>query len=204
MARYTGPTDKVSRRFGVALFGPSKALENRAFPPGQHGPKMARRRKQSDYALMLAEKQKLRMQYGVLEKPFRRLFAEAVRRRGVTGEILIQLLELRLDNVVYRMGLSNTRRGARQLVGHGHIHVNGVRTDVPSYSCKPGDKITVHDNAGSKQLALRGLEKTQYVPAPDWVTLDKETLEGVVARVPERSEVDPQVDEQMVVEFYSR
>lgn len=203
MARYTGPTDKISRRFGVALFGPSKTLERKPFPPGQHGAKQTRRKK-SDYSLMLEEKQKLRMQYGMLEKPFRKLFAEAGRRRGVTGEILLQLLELRLDNVVYRMGMANTRRGARQFVNHGHILVNGVRTNISSYSCVPGDKITVRGAAGSKQLALRNIEKTQYTTAPDWVTFDQEELAGSVTRVPERSEIDPQVNEQLVVELYSR
>ena len=130
MARYTGPKDKISRRFGVALFGPSKALERRAFPPGQHGVR-AGRRKKSDYAVALGEKQKLRFQFGVLEKQFRLYYAEASRRRGVTGEVLCQLLELRLDNVCYRLGLGNTRSAARQLVNHGHIEVNGKRVDVP-------------------------------------------------------------------------
>ncbi len=204
MARYTGPTDKISRRFGVPLFGPTKALERRAYPPGQHGSGRGRRGKKSDYALALAEKQKLRFQYGVLEKQFRRYFAEAQRRRGVTGTILIQLLEVRLDNVIYRLGFANTRAGARQFVNHGHVLVNGRRVDIPSYSCKPGDEIVVRDNPRSKQLALRGLDLTQAMVTPEWVVVDKDNLAGRVARVPEREEVDPMVNEQLVVELYSR
>ena len=160
MARYTGPRDKVSRRFGVALFGSTKALEKRPFPPGQHGMR-AGRKKKSDYGVMLAEKQKLRFQYGVLEGQFRKYYAEAARRRGITGDILLQLLELRLDNVVYRLGFSNTRAGARQLVSHGHITVNGKKTNVASYSCRPGDVIAVGGKASSQQLATRFLDLTQ-------------------------------------------
>ena len=158
MARYTGPRDKVSRRFGVALFGSTKALEKRPFPPGQHGMR-AGRKKKSDYGVMLAEKQKLRFQYGVLEGQFRKYYAEAARRRGITGDILLQLLELRLDNVVYRLGFSNTRAGARQLVSHGHITVNGKKTNVASYSCRPGDVIAVGGKACShrQRAAHRGI-----------------------------------------------
>jgi len=205
MARYTGPRDKISRRFGVALFGPSKALERRAYPPGMHGGKRGgRRTKKSDYALALAEKQKLRFQYGVLEKQFRRYFAEAQRRRGVTGTLLIQLLEMRLDNVIYRLGFSNTRAGARQFVNHGHVLVNGTRVDIPSYNTKAGDQITVRDNARSKQVALRGLDLTQAMATCEWLVVDRDNLSGTISRVPEREEVDPMVNEQLVVELYSR
>lgn len=203
MARYTGPTDRISRRFGVALFGPSKALERRPFPPGQHGARGARR-KQSDYAIALAEKQKLRMQYGVLEKQFRRYFAEAQRRRGITGDILVQLLETRLDNVVYRLGLGVTRRAARQFVGHGHVKVNGRRVDIPSYCVKPGDVITVCDNPRSQQLAKRAVDMTTARPVMDWLTFDREALSGTVARLPEAEEIDTMVNVQLVVELYSR
>ncbi len=203
MARYTGPTDKISRRFGVPLFGPSKALERRAFPPGQHGMRSGRR-KQSDYAIALAEKQKLRMQYGVLEKQFRRYFAEASRRRGITGDILLQLLELRLDNVCYRLGIGNTRRASRQFVNHGHILVNGQRVDIPSYQCKPGDVVTVRESNRSQQLALRMVDMTQARPVLDWLTMDRDKLVGQVVRIPEREEIDPMVNEQLVVELYSR
>jgi len=149
MARYIGPKDKISRRFGVALFGPSKALERRNFPPGQHGFR-AGRKKKSDYSIALGEKQKLRFQYGVLEKQFRGYYAEAARRRGVTGDTLVQLLETRLDNICYRLGFGNTRSAARQFVNHGHITVNGTKVDVASYQCKPGDKIQVGERAHSR------------------------------------------------------
>jgi small subunit ribosomal protein S4 len=203
MARYRGPKDKLNRRFGVALFGPSKSLERRAYGPGQHGPRRGRR-KQSDYAVALAEKQKLKFQYGVLEKQFRRYFAEASRRRGITGEILLQLLESRLDNVVYRLGMANTRSAARQFVGHGHVLVNGGRVDIPSYDVKPGDVITVRDSARSRQVAIRFLDITQAAPVPDWVTVDRDNLTGTFARVPSREEIAPLVNEQLIVELYSR
>ncbi|MBT8777498.1 MULTISPECIES: 30S ribosomal protein S4 [Akkermansia] len=203
MARYTGPRDKVSRRFGVALFGSTKALEKRPFPPGQHGMR-AGRKKKSDYGVMLAEKQKLRFQYGVLEGQFRKYYAEAARRRGITGDILLQLLELRLDNVVYRLGFSNTRAGARQLVSHGHITVNGKKTNVASYSCRPGDVIAVGGKASSQQLATRSLDLTQATVVPDWLECDRDKLTGKVARVPSKEEIAPIVNEQLIVEFYSR
>ncbi|MCB1098135.1 MAG: 30S ribosomal protein S4 [Verrucomicrobiales bacterium] len=203
MARYRGPKDKLNRRFGVALFGPSKSLERRAYGPGQHGPRRGRR-KQSDYAVALAEKQKLKFQYGVLEKQFRRYFAEASRRRGITGEILLQLLESRLDNVVYRLGMANTRSAARQFVGHGHVLVNGTRVDIPSYDVKPGDVITVRESARSRQVAIRFLDITQAAPVPDWVTVDRDNLTGTFARIPSREEIAPLVNEQLIVELYSR
>jgi small subunit ribosomal protein S4 len=203
MARYTGPRTKISRRFGVALFGPSKALERRNFPPGQHGLR-AGRKKKSDYSIALGEKQKLRFQYGVLEKQFRGYYEEAAQRRGVTGEILLQLLELRLDNVCYRLGFSNTRAAARQLVNHGHVLVNGKRVDIPSYSVKPGDKIKIGPKPSAQQLALRMMDLTQSVPLVDWLTLDRESLEATIERVPERSDIDPLVNEQLIVELYSR
>lgn len=203
MARYIGPKDKISRRFGVALFGPSKALERRNFPPGQHGLR-AGRRKKSDYSVALGEKQKLRFQFGVLEKQFRGYYAEAVRQRGVTGDTLVRLLETRLDNVCYRLGFGNTRSAARQLVNHGHILVNGTKTDVASYQCKPGDVIAIADKPSSKQLGLRALDLTQAVPLKDWVTLDREKMAGTIARLPEPDDSDHGVNVQLVVELYSR
>ncbi|HSJ03578.1 MAG: 30S ribosomal protein S4 [Verrucomicrobium sp.] len=203
MARYTGPKEKIARRYGVALFGPSKALELRNFPPGQHGARNTRR-KLSDYGTALAEKQKLRHTYGVLEKQFRRFFAEASRRKGVTGTILLQMLEQRLDNVVYRMGFANSRFAARQMVGHGHVTVNGTRCNISSAQIKAGDVIAVKSTARSQQLANRFLDLTQGVTTPDWMTVDRDKLTGTVNRSPEREEIDVFVNEQLVVELYSR
>jgi small subunit ribosomal protein S4 len=203
MARYTGPRAKISRRFGVSLFGPSKALERRNFPPGQHGVR-AGRKKKSEYAVALGEKQKLRFQYGILEKQFRGYYEEAARRRGVTGEILLQLLETRLDNVCYRAGFGNTRQSARQIVNHGHILVNGRCVDIPSYQVKPGDVIKVGAKPSSQQLVIRMTDLTQSMPSVDWLNVDKDKLEATVSRVPERSDIDPLVNEQLIVELYSR
>ncbi len=203
MARYTGPKSKISRRFGVPIFGPSKALERKNYGPGMHGPKGSRR-KTSEYALALAEKQKLRYQYGLLERQFRRYFQIALTRRGITGETLLQLLETRLDNVVFRLGFANSRSAARQLVSHGHVAVNGRKVDVSSYNTKPGDVITVKDKPGSRRLAAKYLELTQIAPVPDWLTLNKEQFTGTVARIPTREEIAPIVNEQLIVELYSR
>lgn len=203
MARNTGPTDRIARRYGVALFGPSKALERRPYPPGQHGARGARR-KHSDYSVALAEKQKLRLQYGLMEKQFRRYFAEAQRRRGITGDILVQLLETRLDNICYRLGLGNTRRAARQFVGHGHVLVNGKRVNIPSYNVKVGDEIEVAAGNRSQQLALRAVDLTSARPLMDFLSFDKEGLKGKLDRLPEADEIDTMVNVQLVVELYSR
>jgi len=203
MARYTGPKTKVSRRYGVLLAGSARAFENKAYPPGQHGPKGSRR-KISEYGTALAEKQKLRFQYGVLERQFRRYFETALKTRGITGLILLQILETRLDNVVYRLGFSKTRAGARQLVAHGHISLNGRKTDISSATLKIGDVVAVRSKDGSKRLAQRGLEQTQIVEPPDWLLVDKENLSGKVVRIPTREEINPVVNEQLVVELYSR
>ncbi len=203
MARYTGPRTKISRRFGVALFGPSKSLERRNFPPGQHGVR-AGRKKKSEYSVALGEKQKLRFQYGILEKQFRGYYEEAARRRGVTGEILLQLLETRLDNVCYRAGFANTRQAARQLVNHGHVSVNGRRVDIPSFQIKPGDIVKIGARPSSQQLAVRMTDLTQSLPSVDWLSVDKDKLEATVTRMPERSDIDPIVNEQLIVELYSR
>jgi small subunit ribosomal protein S4 len=203
MARYTGPRTKISRRFGVSLFGPSKALERRNFPPGQHGVR-AGRKKKSEYAVALGEKQKLRFQYGILEKQFRGYYEEAARRRGVTGEILLQLLETRLDNICFRAGFANSRQAARQLVNHGHVLVNGRRVDIPSCQVKPGDIIKVGSKPSSQQLAQRMTDLTQSMPAVDWISVDKDKFEATINRMPERSDIDPLVNEQLIVELYSR
>ena len=203
MARYTGPKTKISRRYGVLISGSPKAFENKNYPPGQHGPKGSRR-KQSDYSLALAEKQKLRHQYGVLERQFRRYFQIASTRRGVTGVILLQLLETRLDNVVQKMGFSKTLRGARQMVAHGHVTVNGRKTDVSSMNVKPGDVVAVKASEKSKRLGQRGVELTQIANVPEWLIVDKDNLSGSVVRIPSREEINPIVNEQLVVELFSR
>jgi small subunit ribosomal protein S4 len=164
----------------------------------------AGRKKKSEYSVALGEKQKLRFQYGVLEKQFRKYYEEAARRRGVTGVILLQLLETRLDNVCYRLGFGNSRQAARQLVNHGHVLVNGHCVDIASYQCKPGDVIKVGSKPSAKQLALRMLDLTQAIPVKDWLSLDRDKMEATVSRVPERDEIDPLVNEQLIVELYSR
>jgi small subunit ribosomal protein S4 len=203
MARYTGPKTKISRRYGVLLGGSPRAFENKSYPPGMHGPKGARR-KISEYATALAEKQKLRFQYGILERQFRRYFETASRRRGVTGLILLQLLETRLDNVVFRMGFSKTRAGARQLVSHGHVLLNDRKTDISSATLKVGDTVSIRIKANSRQLVQRGLDQTQIVEPPAWLLVDKENMTGKVMSIPTREEINPLVNEQLVVELYSR
>ena len=203
MARYTGPKTKISRRYGVLIHGSPKAFENKNYPPGQHGPKGSRR-KLSDYALALAEKQKLRFQYGVLERQFRRYFALASSKRGVTGVILLQLLETRLDNVVQKMGFAKTLRAARQMVSHGHVNVNGRKTNASSMNVKVGDKIEIKVSERSKRLATKAIDQTAAINTPDWLIVDKDNLSGSVARIPTREEINPIVNEQLVVELYSR
>lgn len=202
MARYTGPRVRLSRRFGVPLFGPSKYLERRNYGPGVHGPKS--RRKLTDYAVGLGEKQKLRHYYGLMEKQFRGVYERALRKRGVTGETMLQMLELRLDNVVYHLGFATTRAAARQLVSHGHVQVKGRKVNVPSFSLKVNDTVTVKDAAVSRQLAARNIELSTSRSVPDWLSLNKDSFQGVVMRVPTRQEIQPIANEQAVVEFYSR
>jgi small subunit ribosomal protein S4 len=203
MARYTGPRVRISRRFGQPIFGPSKYLERRGYPPGVHGPKKSRR-KQSDYGLGLAEKQKLRFQYGLMERQFRRLFEQARKKRGVTGETLLQLLETRLDNVVYLLGFATTRPFARQIVNHGHIRVNGRKVHTPSYNVKPGDIIEVRGTAVSQQLVNRSLEAAQIRAVPGWINFDRQAYRAQILRMPTRDDIQPIVNEQLIVEFYSR
>jgi small subunit ribosomal protein S4 len=202
MARYTGPRVRISRRFGVPIFGPTKYLERRNYGPGVHGPKS--RRKHTDYGLGLIEKQKLRYYYGLMERQFRGVYEKALRRRGVTGEQMLQILETRLDNVVYHLGLANTRAAARQMVSHGHIQVNGRKVNVPSYALKVNEVITVKNNNVSRQLATKNLETSTSRAVPDWMSLNKEEFKGVVMRIPTRDEINPIANEQAVVEFYSR
>ena len=202
MARYTGPRVRISRRFGVPIFGNSKYLERRAYPPGVHGPKS--RRKTTEYGAGLIEKQKLKYYYGLLERQFRGVYEKALRRRGVTGEQMLQILETRLDNVVYHLGFANTRAAARQLVNHGHITVNGRKVDIASYALRVGDVIQVKNNNVSRQLATKNLETSTSRSVPDWLSLTKDEFKGVVMRVPTRDEIQPIANEQAVVEFYSR
>jgi len=202
MARYTGPRVRISRRFGVAIFGASKYLERRNYGPGMHGPKS--RRKTTDYGQGLLEKQKLRYYYGLLERQFRGVYERALRKRGVTGETMLQLLELRLDNVVYQLGFANTRAGARQMVSHGHIHVNGRGVNVPSCELRVNDVVEVRDKSVSRQLATKNLETSTSRAVPDWLSLNKEAFRGTVARMPTREDIQPVANEQAVVEFYSR
>jgi small subunit ribosomal protein S4 len=202
MARYTGPRVRISRRFGVPIFGPSKYLERRNYGPGVHGPKS--RRKHTDYALGLIEKQKLRYYYGLLERQFRGVYERALKRRGVTGETMLQILETRLDNVVFHLGFSNTRAGARQMVTHGHVKVNGRKVNIASYSLKVNDVVEIRESNVSRQLATKNLELATSRAVPDWLSLNKDGFKGTVMRIPTRDEIQPIANEQAVVEFYSR
>ena len=202
MARYTGPRVRISRRFGLPIFGPTKYLERRNYGPGVHGPKS--RRKTTDYGLGLIEKQKLRYFYGLMERQFRGVYEKALKRRGVTGEQMLQILETRLDNVVYHLGLANTRAAARQMVAHGHVTVNGRKVSVPSYALRVNNVIAVKSTNVSRQLATKNLELATSRAVPDWLSLNKEELKGVVMRIPTRDEINPIANEQAVVEFYSR
>ncbi len=202
MARYTGPKTRISRRFGEPIFGPSKYFDRRKYGPGVHGPKS--RRKYTDFALRLAEKQKFRYYYGLMEKQFRAVYEKARRSRGVTGEIMLQILETRLDNVVYQLGLAPSRPAARQMVAHGHLLVNGHKVNIPSYAVQVNDKVQVRDKRNSRGLAIKNLESTTSRALPAWLQIDKELFQGGLVRLPTRDEIQPIADEQVVVEFYSR
>ncbi|MBM3880996.1 MAG: 30S ribosomal protein S4 [Verrucomicrobia bacterium] len=202
MARYTGPRVRISRRFGLPIFGASKYLERRNYPPGTHGPKA--RRKTTEYGQGLIEKQKLRYYYGLLERQFRGVYERALQKRGVTGETMLQILETRLDNVVYHLGFGNTRAAARQMVVHGHVQVNGRKVSVPSYALKVNDVIEVKDRSVSRQMATKNLETSTSRPVPDWLSLNKDAFKGTLVRLPTRDDIQPVANEQAVVEFYSR
>jgi small subunit ribosomal protein S4 len=202
MARYTGPTTRINRRFGMSIFPPSKAQERKPHPPGQHGPRL--RRKVSDYSLGLNEKQKLRLLYGLTEKQFRLTFDRAKKQRGVTSEHFVRLLETRLDAVTYSVGFAKTRRQARQFVTHGHVKVNGRKVDIPSFQVSPGDVIEVRESASSRQLATRSLEESRARPVPLWVTRNEDALTATISREPTASDVETGIDVQLIVEFYSR
>ncbi|MDC3415781.1 30S ribosomal protein S4 [Aquibacillus salsiterrae] len=200
MARYTGPVWKKSRRLGISLTGTGKELDKRPYAPGQHGPNQ--RKKLSEYGLQLQEKQKLRFMYGVNERQFRNLFDQAGKMKGIHGENFMILLESRLDNLVYRLGLARTRRQARQLVNHGHITVDGSRVDIPSYRVKPGQSIGVREKSRNLDIIKEAVEVNNFVP--DYLTFDENNLEGSYTRLPERSELPAEINEPLIVEFYSR
>ena len=201
MARYTGPKTKIARKFGEAIFGDDKSFEKRNYPPGQHG-NNRRRGKKSEYAIQLMEKQKAKYTYGILERQFRNIFAKANSSGGVTGEVLLQLCESRLDNVVYRMGISPSRSGARQLVSHRHITVNGKLVNIPSYTLQPGDVVAVREKSKSLKIVADALSANSSVY--EWLTWNSEKLEGNFVAVPERMQIPENIKEQLIVELYSK
>jgi len=201
MARYTGPKSKIARKFGEAIFGDDKSFDKKSYPPGQHG-NARRRGKKSEYSVQLMEKQKAKYTYGILEKQFRNLFTKANRSKGVTGEVLLQLCESRLDNVVYRMGVSPTRSGARQLVSHRHITVNGELVNIPSYSLKAGDVVGVREKSKSLQAIQDSLSANSRVY--EWITWNSDKLEGNYVAIPERTQIPENIKEQLIVELYSK
>ena len=201
MARYTGPKTKIARRFGEAIFGPDKVLSKKNYPPGQHG--INKRRKTSEYGLQLREKQKAKYTYGVLEKQFRNLFEKASSKKGITGEVLLQLLEVRLDNVVYRLGIAPTRAAARQLVLHRHIVVDGKVVNIASYSVKPGEVVGVREKSKSLEViadSLAGFNHSKY----PWIEWDEATKSGKLLHLPERADIPENIKEQSIVELYSK
>jgi small subunit ribosomal protein S4 len=201
MARYTGPKSKIARKFGEAIFGDDKAFEKRNYPPGQHG-NNRRRGKKSEYAIQLAEKQKAKYTYGVLERQFRNMFKKATAAPGITGETLLQLCESRLDNVVYRMGVSSSRSGARQLVSHRHITVNGEKVNIPSYQLQAGDVVGVREKSKSLEAIQNSLANASHVH--EWITWNGETMEGTYVSIPQRIQIPENINEQFIVELYSK
>jgi small subunit ribosomal protein S4 len=201
MARYTGPKSKVSRKFGEPIFGPSKALQKKSYPPGHHG--RNRRRKQSEYAIQLQEKQKAKYLYGVLERQFANLFDRASRKSGITGEILLQLLESRLDNIVFRMGVAPTRRAARQLILHKHITVNEVIVNIPSYTVKVGDIVGVREKSKSLEVISDSLARKSSKKYP-WIEWNESEMSGKYISLPQRDEIPENIQEQLIVELYSK
>lgn len=200
MARYTGPMYKKSRRFGFSVLESGKELAKRPYAPGEHG--QDRRRKLSNYGIQLQEKQKVKFMYGLSEKQLHKLFVKALKMKGVNGENLLKLLESRLDNLVYRIGFATTRKGARQLVNHGHITVNGKRVDIPSYQVKPGDVIGLKEK--DKELAIVKTSLEALNNRVEFVSFDEKKMEGTFVRLPERSELNADIDEALVIEYYNR
>jgi len=202
MARYIGPKTRIARKFGEPIFGPDKAFEHKNYPPGQHG-NSRRRKKMSEYGVQLKEKQKAKYTYGVLEKQFSNLFKKAARSKGITGEILLQLLECRLDNVVFRLGVAPTRSAARQLVSHKHITVNGEVCNIPSYSVQAGDIIGIREKSKSLEVISESLTLVRHT-ASSWLEWDKASMSGKFLNVPERTEIPENIKEQLIVELYSK
>jgi small subunit ribosomal protein S4 len=201
MARYTGPKTKIARKFGEAIFGDDKAFEKRNYPPGQHGANK-RRGKKSEYATQLMEKQKAKYTYGILERQFRNMFKKATAAPGITGEVLLQLCESRLDNVAFRMGLAPSRSGARQLVSHRHITVNGEIVNIPSYQLKAGDVVAVREKSKSLEAIQNSLSNSSSVY--EWITWNNETKQGTYVSVPARVQIPENINEQYIVELYSK
>ncbi|HBS85525.1 MAG: 30S ribosomal protein S4 [Bacteroidetes bacterium GWF2_38_335] len=202
MAKYIGPKSKIARKFGEPIFGPDKYLDKKNFPPGQHG--VARKRKKhSEYGVQLKEKQKAKYTYGILEKQFRNIFEKASSSKGITGEVLLQLLESRLDNVVYRFGIAPTRSAARQLVGHRHITVNGNVVNVPSYRVKPGDLVGVRERSKSLETITDCVSSSRSGKY-SWLSWDAQNMVGKFSNVPERAEIPENIKEQLIVELYSK
>jgi len=202
MARYTGPKSRIARKFGEPIFGPDKNLERKNFPPGQHGMNK-KRKKTSEYGIQLREKQKAKFTYGMLEKQFRNTFEKAQRNKGVTGEVLLQLLESRLDNTVYRLGIAPTRSAARQLVSHRHITVNGNLVNIPSYQLKPGDIVGVREKSRSLETIADSLSTRRYAKLP-WLEWDDAQMAGKFMSIPERTDIPENIKEQLIVELYSK
>jgi small subunit ribosomal protein S4 len=202
MARYIGPKSKIARRFNEPIFGPDKVLEKKNYPPGQHG-SSKRRGKKSEYAIQLAEKQKAKFIYGVLEKQFALTFDKASRKQGVTGELLLKFLESRLDNVVYRLGIASTRSAARQLVSHKHITVNGQLLNIPSYTVKAGDTIEVRERSKSLEVITISLSANRVIKY-NWLEWNKAEMKGVFLTMPERDQIPENIKEQLIVELYSK
>ena len=202
MARYLGPKSKIARKFGDPIYGPDKSFEKKNYPPGQHGTNK-RRKKTSEYGIQLKEKQKAKYTYGVLEKQFLNLFKKASRSKGITGEVLLQLLESRLDNVVYRFGIAPTRNGARQLVSHRHITVNDIVVNIPSYTVKANDIVGVREKSKSLEAITSSLESARYANV-SWLEWDRDKLKGKFLNVPEREEIPENIKERLIVELFSK
>lgn len=202
MARYTGPKTRIARKFKEAIFGPDKWMERKPHSPGQHGPNARRRKKESEYSLQLREKQKAKYTYGILERQFEKMYRLAASKRGITGEVLLQICEARLDNTAFRLGIAPTRRAARQLVSHGHITVDGELVNVPSYSLRPGQVVAVREKSRSLEAITNSISVSSR--RFDWLDWDPKTMSGKMLTIPERAQIPENIREQFIVELYSK